>query len=251
MGQFCNTQVKGHTDLCGVKVLSLKYSIMKSNEQLQSDVQDAIKWEPLLAAAQIGVTAEDGIVTLTGTVDSYAKKLEAEEAAKNVGGVKAVVEKIEIKFFSLLANRDDNEIASEIVNAFKWNWEIPDGRVKVKVEDGWVTLEGEVPWNFQREATQKVVRNLFGVKGVTNSIGIKSDTHDAVEQKEIENALDRNWSIDAASIDVRVSGKNVTLKGVVASGYQKAEAERIAWKAPGVWHVENDLVVEYDHAFVD
>src|SRR5580658_366048 len=117
---------------------------MKTNADLQKDVQEAIKWEPLLSAAEIGVIAKDGIVTLTGTVDSYWKKTEAEEAAKSVAGVKAVVEKIEIRFAGNSFTRDDNEIASEVVDAFKWNNEVPNDKVKVKVERGWLTLEGEV-----------------------------------------------------------------------------------------------------------
>lgn len=224
---------------------------MKSNQELQTDVQKAITWEPLLNAAQIGVTAEDGIVTLTGTVDSYAKKLEAEDAAKNVAGVKAVVEKIEIKLYSSLDKRDDNEIASEVVNAFKWHWEIPSDRIKVKVEDGWVTLEGELIWNYQKQATVKAVKNLFGVKGVTNSIKIKSEIYNTIEEEAIKDALCRNWALDANNIEVGVTGNTVTLSGTVISAYQKAEAEKIAWKAPGVWHVENNVVVVYDHAFVD
>src|ERR1700733_3546912 len=122
---------------------------MKNNAELQKDVQDAIKWEPLLNAAEIGVTVKDGVVTLTGVVDSYSKKFEAEDAAKNVAGVKAVVEKIEIKFAGNIGRKDDNEIASEILNAYKWNWEVPDNKVKVKVEDGWVVLEGELQYNYQ------------------------------------------------------------------------------------------------------
>ena len=140
---------------------------MKSNAELQKDVQDAIKWEPLLNAAEIGVTSKDGVVTLTGVVDSYSKKSEAEEAAKNVVGVKAVVEKIEIKFSSTNGKRDDNEIATEVLNAFKWNWQIPKDKVKVKVENGWVTLEGELEWNTQKNAAREAVRHLLGVIGVS------------------------------------------------------------------------------------
>ena len=119
---------------------------MKTNEILQKDVQDAIKWEPLLHAAEIGVIVKDGVVTLTGTVDSYAKKIEAEQAAKMVSGVKAVVEKIEIKYGNY-GKKSDEDIANEIINAFKWNWSIPDEKIKVKVENGWVTLTGIVIWN--------------------------------------------------------------------------------------------------------
>jgi len=218
---------------------------MKSNADLQRDVQDAIKWEPLLSAAEIGVIAKEGVITLTGQVDSYWKKTEAEEAARSVAGVKAVVEKIEIKFANDSFKKDDNEIATEVLNAYQWNVEVPGDQVKVKVEKGWVTLEGELDWNFQKEAAKNAVRNLLGVVGVTNNIKIKADTLDKVEQKNIESALERNWSLSDREIKVKVSGTKVTLTGTVDSWYQKSEAARIAWKAPGVWSVENDLVVDY------
>lgn len=224
---------------------------MKTNAELQKDVQDAIKWEPLLNAAEIGVTAKDGVITLTGTVGSFAKKSEAEDAAKNVNGVKAVVEKIEIKTFSDLDKRDDNEIATEVLNAFKWNLEVPNDQIKVKVEKGWVTLEGELPWNYQKEAAKKSVSKLAGVKGVTNSIKIKSETQDEIEKRDIESALMRHWSINDRDIQVNVSGSRVTLNGTVHSWYQKQEAERIAWNAPGVRNVDNELVIEYDYSLAD
>ena len=218
---------------------------MKSNEDLQKDVQSAIKWEPLLNAAEIGVTAKDGVVTLTGIVDSYAKKLEAESAAKNVTGVRAVAEEIEIKFSSSYS-KNDTEIANEVLNAWKWNWEIPNDKIKVKVEKGWVTLEGELTWNYQKEAAKRVIIHLMGVKGVSNKITIKSETHDAVETASIERALERNWSIDDENIHVKVTGHTVKLTGTVDSIYQKDEAGRIAWNAPGVWTMDNELAVEYD-----
>ena len=218
---------------------------MKSNEDLQNDVQEAIKWEPLLSAAEIGVTVKDGVVTLTGTVDSFLKKSEAEDAAKNVLGVKAVVEKIEIKFRGI-GKTSDGEIANEILNAYKWNWEIPNDKIKVKVENGWVTLDGELQWNYQRQAAITAIKNLIGVKGVSNCIKIKSETHDEIEKKDIESALKRNWSIDDEDIAVKVSGTKVTLNGTVNSWYQKDEAGRIAWSAPGVWAVDNELIVQYN-----
>jgi osmotically-inducible protein OsmY len=218
---------------------------MKTNEDLQKDVQEAIKWEPLLNAAEIGVTAKDGIVTLSGIVDSYSKKLEAESATKSVTGVKAVVEKIEIKFGGSW-NKNDNEIATEVLNSFKFNWEVPKDKVKVNVENGWVTLEGELEWNYQKEAAKKAISALMGVKGVSNNITIKSDTRDAIEKDDIEYALERNSSTDDEGISVKVSGNKVTLNGTVHSFYQRDEAERIAWNAPGVWNVDNQLVIEYD-----
>ncbi len=219
---------------------------MKSNEELQKDVQDAIKWEPLLHAAEIGVTAKDGVVILTGTVSNYAKKLEVENAAKNVAGVKAVVEEISVKYAGI-GKKDDNEIAVDALNALKLNWEIPADKVKVKVENAWVTLDGELEWNFQKDAANKAVKNLAGITGVANNIKIKSETNDAVEKKDIEDALGRNWSIDDDDIEVKVSGNNVTLNGSVESLYQKDEAERIARNAPGVWTVDNELVVDFEY----
>lgn len=219
---------------------------MKTNETLQRDVQNAIKWEPLLEAAEIGVTAKDGVVTLTGTVDTYSKKCEAEDATKNVLGVKAVVEKININFHSSMDKKNDGDIANEVLNAYKWNWEIPSQKVKVRVENGWVTLEGEVAWNYQRQAAARVIKNLDGVMGVHNNMTVRSESHDAIEQKQIESALQRNWSINDEDIDVKVAGTKVTLSGMVNSWYQKDEAGRIAWNAPGVWEVENDLVISYN-----
>ena len=218
---------------------------MKNNETLQRDVQEAIKWEPLLHAAEIGVTAKDGVVTLTGVVDSYAKKLEAEDAAKNVAGVKAVAEEITVAFNGA-AKHNDTQVATEVVNAFKFNWEIPSDQVHVTVENGWVTLSGTVEWNYQKDAAWKAVKNLAGVKGVSNNLTIKSNLHDAVEKQAIERALGRNWSIDAEDVKVAVSGNRVTLNGIVDSIYQRDEAGRIAWNTPGVSTVDNELVVDFD-----
>ncbi|MEO6685741.1 MAG: BON domain-containing protein [Dyadobacter sp.] len=217
---------------------------MKTNEELQKDVQYAIKWEPLLHAAEIGVIAEDGIITLTGSVDNYAKKSEAEKAAKNVAGVKAVIEKIEIKYGSF-SKKDDSDVAKEIVNAFKWNWEIPEGKIKVKVENGWVTLDGEVEWNYQRMAAKKAVVGLIGVLGVTDSLVVKSEMEDSIEKSDIERAIHRNASIDDDEVKIKVSGNMVTLSGTVHSLYQKDECGRIAWNAPGVEAVKNELEIDY------
>ena len=221
---------------------------MKTDSQLQQDLIAQLKWEPLLRSAEIGVSAKDGVVTLTGTVDSYAKKLEAEDAAKRVAGVKAVVEKIEVKFASNWAKKDDGDVANEIISAFKWNWEVPDDKVQARVERGWVTLEGEVEWNYQSDAAKKAVISLLGVTGVSNNIKLKTRTEDAIEKADIDSALARNWSTLNNEIGVNVSGHKATLSGTVGSWYQKDEAERIARNAPGVWNVENNLAVEYDYS---
>ncbi|PVZ82377.1 ornithine aminotransferase [Serratia sp. S1B] len=219
---------------------------MKTDTQLQQDVMAELKWEPLLSAAQIGVAVKNGVVTLTGTVDGYAKKSEAEIAVKRVVGVTAVVENIEIKYSGDWVKKDDNDIAAEILNSFKWNWEVPSGKVKVKVEKGWVTLEGELTWKFQSDAAARTVKSLEGVTGVSNLITIKSSADDAIEKADVKSALERNWSVSDQDIQVKVSDHKVTLTGTVDSWYQKDEASRIAWNAPGIWTVVNELLVQYD-----
>jgi osmotically-inducible protein OsmY len=221
---------------------------MKNNQELQTDVQNAIKWEPLLNAAEIGVTAKDGVVSLTGVVDNYSKKMEAENAAKKVIGVKALVENIEVKFPNTWS-KTDAEIANEVLTGLQNNWSVQNDKVTVKVENGWVTLEGDLPWNYQKEAAKDTVNYLAGVKGVTNNIKIQSESHDAIEKRDVEDAIGRSWSVDDSDINVSVSGTTVTLTGTVDSWYQKEEAGRIAWKTSGIWHVKNELVVDYEFAF--
>ena len=215
---------------------------MKTNETLQADVQKTIKWEPLLNTAEIGVTAKNGVVTLSGMVDSYAKKVEAENAAKRVSGVKAVAEEIEVSYGNSF-KKNDIEIATEILNAWKWNWEIPSDRIMVKVENGRVTLEGKVEWNYQKKA----VNHLVGVKMVINSITVQSRTQDAIEKTAIEHSPDRSWAVDSENTVVDVKGNGVKLTGTVDSLYEKDEASRLAWNSPGVWTVDNELFVDYDN----
>lgn len=223
---------------------------MKNNQELQIDVQNAIKWEPLLNAAEIGVTVKDGVVSLTGIVDSYAKKIEAENATKKVIGVKAIVEAIEVIFPSSWI-KTNAEIANEVLTTLKSNWSVPNDKVIVKVEDGWVTLEGELTWNYQREAAKNAVSYLAGVRGVSNDIKIKSESNDAIEQRDVKDAIARSWSIYDFDIEVTVSGTTVTLSGTVPSWYQKDEAERIAWNTPGICHIKNELAVDYYYEVVD
>lgn len=218
---------------------------MKSNEELQKNVIAAINWEPLLQAAEIGVMVSDGMVTLTGSVNTYAKKAEAEQAAKNVTGVKTVVENIEV-FCSVKDTRTDAEIMTAIENAFKWHWDIPTERLTVLVENGWVFLSGELEWNYQKEAAKSSVSNLIGIKGITNNIMVNNSSKDLIEMKDIEIAIERNGDINSKDIDINVFDNVVTLKGHVDSWYQKSEAGRIAWNAPGVKQVQNDLYVDFD-----
>ena len=218
---------------------------MKSNAELQQDVQDAIKWQPLLNAAEIGVTAKDGVVSLTGVVDSYVKKTEAEDAARNVAGVRALIEKIEVKF-SGSYSKTNSDIATEVLNALRTRWTVPKDIIKVKVEAGWITLTGELGWNYQKDAAKDAIVNLMGVTGVTNNITIKSESMESVEKTDIEKALKRNWAFHENRIQVQVSDHKATLTGSVDSLYQKNEAGSIAWNAPGVWTVDNELMVDWD-----
>jgi osmotically-inducible protein OsmY len=217
---------------------------MKTNRELQIDVLQAIRWEPLLNLAEIGVDANDGVITLSGIVSSYIKKSQAEDTAKKIIGVKAVVEKIEVKF-----NNDDEkgdaEIAVEVLNALKLNSDVPFDKIQVEVEDGHVTLDGKLEWNHQKQAAQQSVSNVAGIKVLTNNIKIETDNADDIEKKDIERAIDRNWAMNNQDIQVYVSGNKVTLNGTVHSFYQKEEAERMAWNAPGVWTVNNELLIDY------
>jgi osmotically-inducible protein OsmY len=216
---------------------------MKSNAELQKNVQDEISLTPMLNPAEIGVTAKDGLITLTGVVDDYSKKLAAENAAKKVKGVKAVAEEITVKYSD--SKISDTEIASAILTALKGNGEVPDNRIAFGIENGVVTLTGEVDWKFQSKAAEETIKFLPGVELVFNQITI-SAYNGNVEKQVIENALGRNIVIYGKNITVDVSGNVVTLKGTVASVFDKEEAGRVAWYAPGVDDVKNDLVIGYD-----
>lgn len=195
-------------------------------------------------AAEIGVTAKDGVVTLSGTVDTYSKKVNAENAAKNVIGVKAVAEDIIIDY-GISFKKNDTEIAADVLHAWKNNWDVPQDKIKVKVEDGWVNLEGEVAWNYQKESSKNAINHLAGVKGVTNMITVRSESKDVLEKVAVEQALERSWAIKAHDVKVGVISNKVKLTGHVHSIYQKEEAGRLAWNAPGVCSVDNELAVIY------
>ena len=218
--------------------------MMSNDEKLQHDVAHALKMEPLLEGAEIGVISRDGIVTLTGMVDTYAKKRSADHATKTVKGVKAVIEKIEVKFASD-QQKSDSVIAAEVLAALKFNLEVPEEEIQIQVENGWVILEGTVKRNAQKQAAPKCIEHIAGIKAIANHIVIKSATADEVEKLGIQDALIRNWAIDEQYIKVSVFENTVTLSGTVHSIFQKDEAERMAWNAPGVWSVHNELVIDY------
>jgi osmotically-inducible protein OsmY len=216
---------------------------MKSNAELQTDVQNEISRSSILSPAEIGVTAKDGLITLTGVVDDYSKKIAAENAAKKVKGVKAVAEEITVKYKD--SKISDTEIATTILNVLKGNGEVPESRIAFGIENGVVTLTGEVDWKFQSKAAEEAIKYLPGVELVFNQIIIIPYTGN-VDKQVIENALGRNVVIYGKNIRVDVAGNVVTLKGTVASVFEKEEAGRVAWYAPGVDDVKNDLVIGYD-----
>jgi osmotically-inducible protein OsmY len=215
---------------------------MSDDTQLQSSVLAELKWRPSVDSAHIGVTADDGIVTLTGQVQHYTEKLAAENAAKDVLGVKGIANDIKVEPEGSL-KQSDKDIATAAIAALKWDYEVPDGKVKVVVNDGWITLDGTVDWQFQRDAADRCVRYLLGVVGVTNKISIKPSAKWIDVKTKIEDAFRRNADLDARRISVVTSDGRVTLTGTVRTWSERDAAVSSAWAAPGVTRVEDDLVI--------
>jgi osmotically-inducible protein OsmY len=216
---------------------------MVGDEQLQHDVLAELEWEPSINSSHIGVAAKNGVVLLTGNATSFAEKLTAERVTKRVIGVKALANDIEVKLPGL-GQRDDLEIAAAALNALTWDVSVPEEQIKVTVRKGWVTLEGSVEWQFQRAAAEHDVRFLMGVLGVTNEITVqpKHVSKGDLKQK-IHSAFQRSAYLDARQVGVDAKDGKVTLHGKVSSWVEREEAEKAAWKAPGVSAVENHLVV--------
>lgn len=215
---------------------------MKTDQQLQQNVMDELKWDPLLNASEIGVSVKNGVVTLSGYVNSYSKKIAAENAAKRVKGVQAVAEDIEVRL-GIDGQRNDTEIARAALDAFKWNTNVPDERIKLKVENGWVTLEGNLDWQFQKNAAENAVRDIAGVKGVSDLITITPKVSVTAVENKIKSALQRSAAVEANNIAVQAQGSKVILKGRVRSWAERREVERAAWSSPGVAEVEDDLLI--------
>ncbi|MDI1355194.1 MAG: BON domain-containing protein [bacterium] len=215
---------------------------MKTDLEIQKDVLDELKWEPMLNAAEIGVAVTNGVVTLSGTLDSYFKKARVEKAAKRVAGVKAVAEHIEVNLNGVLFKRD-SDIAQTILNALKWHSAVEDEKIKVKVENGEVTLEGEADWEFQRKSIASHIEGLLGVKRIINNITLKAGVVPNDLKQKISAAFQRSATVDAEKVNIEVSGSKVTLTGKVRSWAEKKDAESAVWASPGVNFVENDLKI--------
>jgi osmotically-inducible protein OsmY len=221
---------------------------MKNDAQIQTDVQNQLKWEPQLNAAQIGVSVNNGIVTLSGIVDTYPKKMAAERVTKNVIGVKAVALDIQVGI-SPVNRKSDTEIAEACVNALRWDSSVPDDKIKVKVENGTVSMEGTVEWGYQRLAAKNALVKLTGVKGVNNMIVIKQKPSSIDIKQRIRESFITTAGHEADNIRLEVLGSKVTLRGSVKSHYEKEEAENTAWATPGVNEVENKIEVIYEEFF--
>jgi osmotically-inducible protein OsmY len=217
--------------------------MMKTDADIKRDVELELKWDPDIDATDIAVSVKDGVVALTGFVRSYAQKTQAERDAKRVSGVVAVANDIEVRL-PVLNQRPDPEIARDAVASLKRELPYSYEAIKAVVEDGWVTLEGDLEWHYQRERAENAVRYLKGVKGVTNKIVLKPRVAPADVKAKIQQAFQRSAEVDAGNIIVETSGSVVTLRGAVRSWAERQEAERAAYAAPGVTKVDNRITID-------
>lgn len=217
---------------------------IRSDEEIQRDVLAELKWDMRVQPNEVGVSVKDGVVTLTGWVDSYLKRWAAEEAALRVHNVKAVANDIEVRLPGS-AERTDPDLAAAVVNALKWNAGIPAGKIDVTVSQGWVTLRGEVEYAFQKIDAERAIRHLSGIKGITNLIAVRPSVLPSDLKQKIEQALVRNAETDARNIRVEVEGNKVILRGTVRSYAEWKAAGETARSAPGVTDVENHILISY------
>ena len=212
------------------------------DKQLQKSVSAALEWAPDVSSAHIGVTAKDGVVTLTGHVDRYAEKVAAERVASRIRGVRAIAEEIEVRYLGQ-DTTDDEAIAVKAVNILSWDTMLPSGRIAVKVEHGWVSLTGEVDWQYQRVLAAQDMHRLNGVRGISNQIELAKQVQPADVTLRVENALKRDSMLEAAGIKVATENHTVTLSGHVRSWHEREVAERAAWSAPGVTDVVDRIAL--------
>ena len=212
------------------------------DKQLQKSVSAALEWAPDVSSAHIGVAAKDGVVTLTGHVDRYAEKVAAERVASRIRGVRAIAEEIEVHYLGQVTT-DDEAIAVKAANILSWDTMLPSGRIAVKVEHGWVSLTGEVDWQYQRVLAEQGMHRLNGVKGISNQIELAKQVQPADVTLKVENALKRDSALEAAGIKVETENHTVTLSGHVRSWHDREVAERAAWSAPGVTYVVDRIAI--------
>lgn len=214
---------------------------MSLDNDLKQSVLDELGWEPSVQAANIGVTARDGVITLMGHVDAFTQKHAAERAAWRVKGVKGVAEEIEVRL-PVHISRDDGEIAAAAINRLDWDVSIPADTIKVKVQDGWVTLTGAVDWHYQKDAAEQDVRSLYGVVGVSNHVRINPQVIASNVSESILHALHRTW-FDPKTIKVTAKGGQIKLSGTVHTWHDRTVAAATAWAAPGATSVENNIAI--------
>lgn len=218
---------------------------MKSDQQLHNDVLDQLKWEPSIRETEIGLSVKSGVVTLAGHVDSYAEKFAAVRAVERLSGVKAVVDDLEVRLPSQ-HERPDTEIAHNAVSALRWDITVPDEKIRMTVRDGWITLEGEVMWQYQKASAERAIRNLVGVRGLTNLIAVRPRRASVFDVSDkIRDALRRSAELDADRITISAHDGAVTLNGTVHSYAERRDAERAAWSAPGVRQVDDRISVAF------
>ncbi len=216
----------------------------KTDAQIQHDVMAELQWEPSVNATHIGVEVKNGIVTLLGHVDSYTEKWNAERAAQRVSGVKAIAVQMEVNIPSI-HKRNDVDIAMSADNVLNWTTDVPNDAVKIMVENGWLSLNGEVTWEYQRHAAESALRRILGVKGITNKISIKPKFKFNAIKTDIENALKRISNVDTHGIVIEVDGADVNLKGTVHSWLERDLIKKSAWSTPGVRNVKDNIAVTF------
>jgi osmotically-inducible protein OsmY len=212
------------------------------DKHLQQSVSAALEWAPDVTSAHIGVTAKDGVVTLSGHVMRFAEKVAAERVASQVKGVRAIAEEIEVRFPGQVTT-DDEAIAAKAVAVLSWNTMLPSGRIEVKVEHGWVSLSGEVDWQYQRALAAQDIHRLDGVKGISNKIQLATQIQPADVKHKVEDAMKRDAMLEAAGIQVAADNHTITLSGHVRTWHERAVAESAAWSAPGVTAVVDRIAV--------